>query len=129
MSTAPYVKAYTKRIIFFMSAYVAILIGGRTLANSFDLSEPLRVGLALLTALPICGVFWALYRALVECDDEYQRFLLVKQMLWATAATLVITTVWNFLEAYKVVSTGPQWIAVIWFAMFAFTAPIARWRA
>jgi len=118
-----------RRIVLFMTAYVAILVGGRTLSAAYDLSDPVRIALALLTALPICGVFWALYRALVECDDEYQRFLLVKQMLWATAATLVITTVWNFLNVYEVVSVGPQWIAVIWFAMFGFAGPIARWRA
>ena len=129
MSWPSYVKTYTIRVAAFVSAYMVILFSGRTLASSYDLSEPVRIALALLTALPICGIFWALYRALIECDDEYQRFLLVKQLLWATAGTLVVVTVWNFLKVYDVVSLGPQWVAVMWFAMFGLAGPIARWRA
>lgn len=129
MSTPGYMKAYTWRIIGFMTAYVAILTAGLTLEKSYELSTSLRIALAFATALPICGVFWALFRVLVECDDEYQRFLLVKQVLAGTAATLVIVTIWNFLEVYDVVTTGPQWVGAIWLAMFGLAAPIVRWRA
>ena len=43
--------------------------------------------------------------------------------------TLVIVTVWQFLQVYDVVATGPQWMGVIWFAMLGLAGPIARWKA
>jgi hypothetical protein len=49
--------------------------------------------------------------------------------LLATAATLAITTCWQFLAVYDVLAEGPQWIGVIWLAMFGLAAPIVRWRA
>lgn len=129
MSMAFYMKSYVKRLAFFMSAYAIILIGGLTYHRLSEPTELVSIGLALITALPICGVFWAIYRLLIECNDEYQRMLFVKQVIGATGATLVITTVWSFLKTYDVLAFGPQWVAVIWLAMFGFAAPLTRWRA
>ena len=124
-----YMKNYTKRLFAFMGAYMVVLIGGLTYARQGDQSQIVLIFLALLTALPICGVFWAIFRLLVECDDEYQRLLFAKQFLLATGMTLALTTVWQFLKVYEVLVTGPQWIGVIWFAMLGFAAPLVRWRA
>jgi hypothetical protein len=129
MTMPAYMKRYSKRLATCMVAYVGILIAGLTYARSGDPGQIVAIGLALATALPICGVFWALYRLLVECDDEYQRMLFVKQTLAGTGAMLVIVTVWNFLEVYDVLAIGPQWVAVIWFAMFGLAGPVVRWRA
>lgn len=124
-----YMKNYTKRLILFMAAYILVLFGGMTYARQSDPSQIELIILALMTALPICGVFWAIFRLLVECDDEYQRLLFVKQVLLATGITLAIATVWQFLNVYDVVATGPQWVGVIWFGMLGIAAPIVRWRA
>lgn len=130
MAAPKYMKNYTKRLILFMVAYMLILFGGLSFARGD--SEPgtaILVVLAVLTAFPICGVFWAIFRLLVECDDEYQRLLFVKQVLLATGVTLAAVTVWQFLNVYNVVATGPQWVGVIWFGMLGIAAPIIRWRA
>jgi hypothetical protein len=82
-----------------------------------------------MSAFPIIGVFWTIFRLLVEADDEYQRLLFAKQALLATALTLSMVTVWQFLQVFDVVETGPQWMAVIWFAMLGVAGPIVRWRA
>lgn len=124
-----YMKNYTKRLILFMAVYMLVLFGGMTYARQSDPSQIELIILALMTALPICGVFWAIFRLLVECDDEYQRLLFVKQVLLATGITLAIVTVWQFLNVYDVVATGPQWVGVIWFGMLGIAAPIVRWRA
>lgn len=129
MPAPQYMKNYTKRLILFMLAYMFVLFGGLTYARQGDPSQIALILLAIMTALPICGVFWTIYRLLVECDDEYQRFLFIKQTLLATGATLSIATIWQFLNVYDVVATGPQWIGVIWFAMLGIAAPIIRWRA
>lgn len=124
-----YMRRYTARLLIFMGSYVAILVGGLTFARGGDPAQGTLVALALLTAAPIIGVFWAIFRLLAECDDEYQRLLLVKQTLLATAITLAISTVWQFLVVYDVIDTGLQWIGAIWFAMFGIAAPIVRRKA
>jgi hypothetical protein len=126
----PYMQRYMVRVMLFMSAYVVILVSSLMFArNGASHSQVTLVGLAVLTALPIIGVFWAIFRLLVETDDEYQRLLFAKQTLLATAFTLVIVTVWQFLDVYDVVADGPKWMGAIWFAMLGLSAPIARWKA
>jgi hypothetical protein len=124
-----YMRRYTIRVLLFMACYAIILTSSLMFARGGEHSQATLVGLALITAFPVIGVFWAIFRLLVEVDDEYQRLLFAKQTLWATALTLVIVTVWQFLQVYDVVETGPQWMAVIWFAMLGAAGAIVRWRA
>jgi hypothetical protein len=125
----PYMRRYTARILTFMGSYAAILTGSLMFARGGEHAQATLVGLALITAFPVIGVFWAIFRLLVETDDEYQRLLFAKQTLLATAFTLTLVTVWQFLQVFDVVETGPQWMAVIWFAMLGLAGPIVRWRA
>jgi uncharacterized membrane protein len=55
---------------------------------------------AVIPALPILAAIGVVGRYLVEETDEYQRALLVRAVLWATGGTLVVTTVWGFLESF-----------------------------
>lgn len=126
----PSMKRYFWRIGIFMTAYMAILIGGLSLKNSANPPEGLfAYFLAILTALPICGVFWAVFRLLVEMEDEYQRFLVAKQIMIATAVTLCAATIWQFLNVYDLAQEGPQWLGVLWLVMFGIAGGIVRWRA
>ena len=125
----PYMRRYTARILVFMGSYAAILTGSLIFARNGEHGQATLTGLALITAFPVIGVFWAIFRLLVETDDEYQRLLFAKQTLLATAFTLTLVTVWQFLQVYDVVETGPQWMAVIWFGMLGLAGPIVRWRA
>ncbi|GGB54250.1 hypothetical protein [Blastomonas aquatica] len=123
-------RRYTLRLMLFMGSYMAILTGSLLFArNGADHAQATLIGLALISAFPIVGVFWAIFRLLVEIDDEYQRLLFVKQTLLATALTLAIVTVWQFLKVFGVVTDGPQWMGAIWFAMLGIATPIVRWRA
>lgn len=123
-----YMKRYFFRLGCFMTAYGFVLVFG-LMAAAAGVPLGVRVFLAFANAALICGVFWTIFRLLAECDDEYQRYLLVRQVLLGTAATLVITTFWQFLEVYGVLAEGPRWIGAIWLAMFGVAAPIVRWRA
>ncbi len=126
----PYMRRYTIRIMLFMAAYILILTGGLTFARGgAEHGQATLIGLAIISALPIVGIFWTIFRLLVEIDDEYQRLLFAKQTLLATGITLTIVTVWQFLNVYDVLTTGPQWMGVIWLAMFGVSAPIVRWKA
>jgi hypothetical protein len=127
---APYMQRYTVRVLLFMASYAVILTSSLAFARSgSEHSQATLIGLAIITAFPVIGVFWAIFRLLVEVDDEYQRLLFAKQTLLATAITLVIVTVWQFLQVYDVVETGPQWMGAIWFGMLGLAAPIVRWKA
>ncbi len=128
MLVPAYMKRYFARLTAFMTGYMVVLVGGLLLAKS-GLATGMRVALAALTAAMICGVFWTIFRLLAECDDEYQRLLLVKQVLLGTAATLTMVTFWQFLAVYDVVTEGPMWVGAIWLAFFGLAAPIVRWRA
>lgn len=123
-----YMRRYMFRLSGFMIAYIVILLTGKMLANA---GVPTWAGIALafVTAAPICGVFWTIFRLLAECDDEYQQMLLVRQTLLGTALTMVVVTVWQFLEVYDVVAVGPQWIGALWFAMWGVASAITRLRA
>lgn len=113
-----------------MAAYILILIGGLTFARGgAEHGQVTLIGLAIISALPIVGIFWTIFRLLVEVDDEYQRLLFAKQTLLATGITLTIVTVWQFLNVYDVLATGPQWMGIIWLAMLGISAPIVRWKA
>lgn len=131
MSSMPdYMKRYFKRLAIFLALYVAILIGGMSWMNSANPPEQtIAAALAIFTALPILGVFWTIFRLLVEMDDEYQRFLMTKQIVVATAITLAVVTVWQFLNVYDVLDQGPQWIGVMWLAMFGVAGGLVRWKA
>ena len=48
-------------------------------------------------------MFWAIGRLLIEEQDEYLRSLLVRQMLVATGLTMVVATIYGFLENYGLV--------------------------
>jgi len=120
-------KRYFWRISLFMLGYIAVLSAGIVLRDG-GLALPGKVALALLTAAMICGVFWAISRLLIECDDEYQRLLWVKQTLLATGATLGIATCWEFLRVYEVLAEGPGFYGVIWLACWGIAAPIVRLR-
>lgn len=127
---APYMQRYTIRVLLFMASYMLILTSSLVFARGgTEHSQATLIGLALISALPIIGVFWAIFRLLVEIDDEYQRLLFAKQTLLATAFTLVTVTVWQFLAVYDVVASGPEWMGAIWFAMLGVAGPFARWKA
>jgi hypothetical protein len=123
-----YMRRYMYRLSGFMIAYVVILLTGKMLANT-GVPTWAGIALALVTAAPICGVFWTISRLISECDDEYQQMLLVRQTLLATTLTMVVVTVWQFLEVYDVIAVGPQWIGAMWFAIWGVASAITRLRA
>jgi type IV secretory pathway VirB3-like protein len=128
MTSSP-IRLYTLRLISFMTLYALILVLGLTYKNEItSFGELPLLIVAMLTALPICGIFWTIFKLIVDTDDEYQRLLLVKQTLLGTALMLTILTCWQFLKVYGLINQGPEWHGVIWLAAWGLSAPIVRWR-
>jgi hypothetical protein len=52
----------------------------------------------------------------------------VLRVLWATGATLVVTTVRGFLELFTdIAHMHLYYVAVLWFLFFAFANLFTRW--
>jgi hypothetical protein len=113
----PAQRTYVRRAAPMMIGYVAALFIAIRLHDTMAPTGPLAVALAILPALPLIGVVWALGRLLVEEQDEYLRSLHVRQFMIATGFMLVVTCVWGFLENFELVPHVPMyWAFIIWCA-------------
>jgi len=114
-SARPAGKRYLARMIPLMVLYVAAILGVTWL---FDTSPPeggLRYAFAVLPALPIVGVIWAVAMYLYEEEDEYLRLRLAVTSLWATGLTLAAASVWGFLEQFETVPHIPLYYAFVFY--------------
>jgi len=99
-------RAYLIRLAVLMALYMVALFGSISLFKAHLVSGPAAYALAILPALPIIGVFWAVMRLLVEEPDEFVRMLLVRQALVATGFCLTVMTIWEFLQNFDLVRPG-----------------------
>jgi hypothetical protein len=107
--------AYNRRMLPLAAAYVVVMLGAILMHDRLHVSGPALYAIAVLPALPLIGVVWALGRFLVEETDEYQRALAVRKMLVATGFLLVVTTIWGFLEQFGLVAHLPAyWCFIVW---------------
>ena len=114
---SPATRRYMFRVAGLMGCYLGALVGVSMAFRNGLVSGPLAYPLAILPALPVIGVFWAVMRLLVEEPDEFLRLLLVRQILIATGFCLTIMTVWEFLQNFDLVApgTGGFGAAFFWF--------------
>ena len=99
-------RRYLVRIFVLMVSYlVALFIAVRVFRAGAIHGLP-AYGLAVLPALPVIGVFWAVMRLLVEEPDEFIRMLHVRQSLVATGFCLTVMTIWEFLQNFDLVPPG-----------------------
>jgi hypothetical protein len=103
---SPAARRYFLRIAVLMSAYVGLLLFAKLMFKHGLAHGAPAFGLALLPALPIIGVFWAVMRLIVEETDEFIRMLHVRQCLVATGFCLTVMTVWEWLQNFELVSAG-----------------------
>ena len=117
MSKTPAHRRYVVRVLIAMVGYVATLFLAEYLIEDRSVTGPLAWLVALLPGLCVASVFWAIGRLLIEETDEYLRTLLVRQMLVATGMTMVIATIYGFLENYGlVVHIDAFYLTVLFFA-------------
>ena len=112
----PAQKRYVIRVAISMAAYIVTLMLAIRLVRDGHMTGPLAWILAALPGIAVTGVFWAIGRLLIEETDEYQRMLLVRQSLVASAFALSIATVWGFLENARLVGhVDAFYVAILWF--------------
>ncbi len=125
---SPAMRRYLTRLSVLVTIYVGLIF----LAGYIFRHNPPQGGisyvLAILPALPVIGVFWAVMRLLVEETDEYIRMLLVWESLFATGFCLTIVTIWQSLQNYDLVpqGTGGFGAAFFWFMGLGVAAIVNR---
>jgi len=116
MARTPAHRRYVGRVLVAMVGYIATLFLAEILIDDRGLSGPLAWLVALLPGLCVASVFWAIGRLLIEETDEYLRSLLVRQMLVATGLTMVVATIYGFLENYGLVGhVGAFYLTILFF--------------
>lgn len=128
-SASPAMRRYNRRGLVWSFTYVALLFAAIAGSRALQAQGPLLWGLAVLPALPILYLLWAMARYLVEEQDEYLRMQVVHAALWATGLLLGVATVWGFLETFGLVPHVPGWAAVpVWAIGLALGTFVNRWR-
>ena len=119
---SPAIRRYMIRLIVLVSLYLVTLFAAVLTFKANAVSGVPAIILAVLPALPIIGVFWAVMRFLIEEPDEFMRMLLVRQCLVATGFCLTIMTVWEFLQNFDIVPPGNGGFgaAFFWFIGLGF---------
>ena len=120
-------RRYNKRVLGLSVVYAAALLGAVWVFKHQAPQGIVAFALALLPALPILGIFWAMARYLAEEQDEYLRVVQIQNSLAATGLMLAATTVWGFLQTFELLPRVDfYWAAVIWFAGLGVAS---CWRA
>lgn len=114
---SPAMKRYVVRLAVLMAIYVITLYIAVTAFKTYSFLGIFAWILAILPALPIIGIFWAVMRLLIEEPDEFIKLLLVRQILVATGFCLTVMTIWEFLQNFNLVAPGNHGIgaAMFWF--------------
>ena len=127
MSKSPAQRHYVRRVLIAMLGYVATLFLAEYLIDQHGLTGPLAWLVALLPGLCVASVFWAIGRLLIEETDEYLRTLLVRQMLVATGLTMVVATIYGFLENYRLVGhIDAFYLTILFFAGMGVGAAVNK---
>jgi hypothetical protein len=103
---SPAIRQYLIRLFVLMTIYLVTLFGAVTAFKSHSVSGIAAYALAVLPALPIIGVFWAVMRLLIEEPDEFVKLMHVRQCLVATGFCLTVMTIWEFLQNFDLVPPG-----------------------
>ena len=123
----PAQRRYNRSVILLSLAYALILFGVITFFKNSSPSGLSAYAAAILPALPIIGVFFAMGRYLVDEQDEYLRMLTVRQTLWASGFMLSVATIWGFLENFDLVHhIDAYYAAVLWFGGLGLGSCINR---
>lgn len=121
------ITRYNRRMLWGTIGYMIGLFAAVWLFNSGHVGRPWLWGVALLPTVPVLAMVWAMGRLLVEEADEYIRFRLVKQALFATGGLLAVSTIWGFLEQFDLVVHVPVWASVPVFAVMLGVGQCFRW--
>ncbi|RYD43994.1 MAG: hypothetical protein EOP85_09710 [Verrucomicrobiaceae bacterium] len=109
----------------FMAGYMAV--NAAAITGAFDgMKPPGTWAFALVVAAPIVGHIWAVL-AWMRDSDEFVRALAAKRFIVATGVTLVIVSIWGFMELYaKAPHVSAAMVYPLLWASFGVVSPLIR---
>ena len=111
-------RRYLLRFGVSMCAYVVLLVTAVSLGRQGLADGPWGYLIALAPSVGVLGAIASVGFYLAEETDEFARANLTQSLLWATAGTLSVATVWGFLETFGKAPHVLAWVAVPMFAVF-----------
>jgi hypothetical protein len=112
---SPVMVRYNRRILAASFGYVLGLGIAIALWNNYELSGPVVFAIALLPTLPTFAMIWAMGRYLVEEQDEYLRYRMVRAAIMSLGGVLAIGIFWGFLEMFELVPhIWAWWVLPVW---------------
>jgi len=110
------VRRYLMRMMAVSVTYIASLFLASEMIEKGGELTPLAFLLALIPGVAVSGYFWAIGRLIIEQQDEFQRMLVIRQSLIATALALSLASIWGFLESFELVQhVDAYWWPIVWF--------------
>ena len=97
-------RRYVWRVGIAMTAFLATLFLADYWVDDRGLTGAPAAVLALLPGICAASVFWAIGRFFLDQDDEYQRMLLVRQLLIASGIAMSALTTWGYLADFGIVA-------------------------
>jgi hypothetical protein len=116
-------QRYNRRVFWLTGAYAVLVIGLALLLKAAHPPVWVRYLMGLASAAPAVGTIVALGAYLAEEPDEFRRKLLAEAMLWGTGATMVVTTVWGFVEMF---AEAPHLMLALIFPFFSVAMGAAQ---
>ncbi len=122
------VRRYMVRMGVSMFFYVIILMASIVALDRFELSVQIKALLAVLTALPIGGIIWAVSRLIADPDvDEFERMIMTRSVMASAALTFFFAAIWGFLENFAEAPDFPLYlVVVVYFGLFGLVQPFVR---
>jgi hypothetical protein len=114
----PPMQRYLLRFGVSMSAYAILLVAAVSLARQGLADGPWGYAIALAPTLGVLGAIASIALYLAEETDEFARTTLTHSLLWGTAGTMSVATIWGFLETFDKAPHIPTWALVPVFAVF-----------
>ncbi|MFZ0267476.1 hypothetical protein [Caulobacter sp.] len=111
-------RRYLLRFGVSISAYVILLVTAVWLGRQGLAEGPWGYVIALAPSVGVLGGIASVGLYLAEETDEFARTTLIQSLLWGTAGTLSVATIWGFLETFDKAPHVPTWATVPVFAVF-----------
>lgn len=111
-------RRYLLRFGVAMSAYVILLVTAVSLGRQGLADGSWGYLIALAPSVGLLGAIASVGLYLAEETDEFARTTLMHSLLWATAGTLSVATIWGFLENFDKAPHVPTWVMAPVFAVF-----------
>lgn len=116
-------RRYTQSSMGVAISYVGFVFGSKMFVNHWHPQGWHLWLAAALPSIPLLCFAWIVARYLREESDEYQRDLLVRGMLWGTAAVLALAVFTDFLRSYGWTGQLPPFTL---FVLFWIVASLAK---